>query len=232
MPAENPEQPLTPEQLRIAELEARVRNLEQENEGLKEEIKELEDEVKAEKEVSTKDHLTRVLNRRGLTEAIKTISAQRSANPEEKHNPGAILVIDIDDFKAVNDVYGHPEGDRILREAAEYLEGSVRGGDLVARIGGEEFAIVFYGADGQRIYNKFFDKENSRSRIGFKTELGGIKYHVVTFSGGVTTFQPEENINNLDAVISRADTALYASKRTGKDRITIFVEDAEKNSNS
>jgi diguanylate cyclase (GGDEF)-like protein len=223
MSLEIPEQQVTPEQ--------KINTLEEDIKTLREKIEALEQENKELMEVALKDPLTGTFNRRGLNETTKMIFAQRNENDlEGERKPIAVLMLDIDDFKAVNDIYGHAEGDRILRETADFLRTCVRGSDIIARTGGEEFAIVFYKAEDQDIFNKFFDKNEGRARIGFDTELGGIKNHRVTMSGGVTMFQPDEDIKDLDNVISRADTALYASKSAGKDNIAIFTKDLDKKS--
>jgi diguanylate cyclase (GGDEF)-like protein len=206
----NEAQPLSPEQETIARLEEKIANLEKENAELKEENKRME-------ELATRDPLTNTLNRRGFKEAAGIHLGDREKKPL------GVLALDIDNFKYINDIYGHAEGDRILREAADFLKGHVRGSDIVARIGGEEFAIIYYGIDDQDVFNKFFDTAEKRSRVGFQTNLGGVRTHI-SFSGGITMFKPEENIENLDDALSRADTALYTSKNTGRDRLTLFTE--------
>ena len=128
---------------------------------------------------------------------------------------------------------GHTGGDRVLQKAADFLKDTVRGSDIVARTGGEEFVIIFNNANAQDIYNKFFDNGEGHPRLGFITELDGEKIPI-NFSGGISMFGPDETVDDLDIVISRADVALYAAKEDektndgivrGRDRILIYSEE-------
>jgi diguanylate cyclase (GGDEF)-like protein len=219
----------TPEQKRIAELEKENMTLRQRNEALTAENETLKGEKEAERKekeelrnVATKDPLTLIFNRRGLKEAAALAFAQRNeGGPEkrEKVKPITVLTVDIDNFKIINDAFGgHSEGDRILKEVADFLQGIIRQSDILARTGGEEFTIVFNNATEQDIYNKFFDPATGRSRLIFKTDLKGEgEKHPIELSGGITMLGPDESIENLDAVIDRADKALYRAKEDEKD---------------
>ena len=226
MPLENPEQQEYSEKERILQLEEEVKKLRVENEQLR--------------EAATTDQLTNIFNRRGLEVAAKALFEQRKRSQKNSENgeqrkPIGVLALDIDNFKIVNDAFkeGHPGGDRILWEAADFLKGTVRGSDIVARTGGEEFVIVFNNADAQDIYNKFFDHSEGRSRLSFVVELDGEKIPI-NFSGGISMFGPDETINDLDIVLSRADAALYVAKEDektkggvirGRDRMLVYNEE-------
>lgn len=225
MSAENPQERLTPDQERIIQLEEENKALREENEKLR--------------EVATIDPLTNALNRRGLKEAARAVFEQqkREGSREKKEKPIGVLVLDIDNFKIINDAFkeGHAGGDRILQNAAAFLKDSVRGSDIVARVGGEEFAIVFNNADAQDIYNKFFDNAAGRARLGFIVELDGEQIPI-NFSGGISMFEPGETISDLDTILQRADKALYKAKEDekteegvtrGRDRILMFTKEME-----
>ncbi len=223
MSLENPQEQLIPDQERIIRLEEEIRALRAENEKLR--------------EAATTDPLTNALNRRGLKEAAKIAFAQRREGDEEKKKkPVGVLVLDIDNFKIINDAFkeGHSGGDRILQEAVAFLKNAVRGSDIVARIGGEEFAIVFNNANTQDIYDKF-SKSTGRARLGFIATLDGEEIPI-NFSGGISMLEPHETIDDLEVVLQRADKALYRAKEDekteggitrGRDRILIYNKEME-----
>ena len=124
------------------------------------------------------------------------------------HKPIAVLMIDVDHFKRINDGYGHAAGNHVLKEIVNRIT-SVRPSDLVARMGGEEFAVVMPETDldaGHRI------AERRRSRIA-GTRVEDV---AVTVSIGAAVVDPEEE---LDAALRRADAALYQAKRAGRNRV-------------
>jgi diguanylate cyclase len=226
MSLENPENQEYSDKEKILQLEEKVKKLRVENEQLR--------------EAATTDQLTKILNRRGLEAATKDLFAQRRRSRENRENgeqrkPIGVLALDIDNFKIVNDAFteGHAGGDRILREAADFLKDTIRGSDIVARMGGEEFVIIFNNANAQDIYNKFFDHSEGRSRLSFVAELDGEKIPI-NFSGGISVFGPDETINDLDIVLSRADVALFVAKEDektkdgimrGRDRVLVYSEE-------
>lgn len=158
------------------------------------------------------DPLTGALNRRGL-EAVADRCIAATEEPETLH----LLALDIDHFKAVNDTYGHPAGDVALRAVADRVAAHLREGDWLARVGGEEFAVLLHG--GPRVAEVVAE----RIRVGVAAEpvdcleaggpLGGL---TLTVSLGVATFIPGET---LHAALRRADAALYAAKRGGRNRV-------------
>jgi diguanylate cyclase len=160
------------------------------------------------------DSLTGLLNRRGLDERLAALSeaaCRRAA-------PLSLVLADIDHFKRVNDNYGHVFGDRVIRMVGEALKAAVKGRDIVARFGGEEFAILLIDTPviGARTAAEQMRDHVSRARIrrlSTEENVGNI-----TVSLGVTAYRPGESIGDF---IHRADTALYASKEAGRNRVTV-----------
>jgi len=166
------------------------------------------------------DGLTGVSNRRAFDEVLRSEFARGIRDGR----PLALLLIDVDHFKAFNDAYGHPEGDQCLRAVARVLTGALRRrGDRVARIGGEEFAVILPDTDtagamamAERIRSAVRDL-----RIRHRRSTGGL----VTVSVGVALSSGADGPADVEVLVARADTALYAAKAAGRDRI--MLSDAE-----
>ncbi len=156
------------------------------------------------KELSIRDPLTGLMNRTGVQEGIER---KIGTFPAHKY---AFAVLDIDFFKSANDEYGHLFGDRVLSEMAERLIHSTRAGDLCARIGGDEFLIVFeYNTDIQPIIARVF-----------KALCGKVDDFELTVSMGVVEMtDASESYRDL---FRKADIALYVSKRSGRAQYTFF----------
>lgn len=215
----------------LEDLRAKIEELKAENLELRTENERLRQENKRLEELSTYDPLTGILNRRGGREIMDLIingdSYQLSEGKEKRREKKprrktSFLMLDIDNFKGINDTYGHEIGDLVLKKVAEFLKNSTRKQDVVSRWGGEEFLLAFHG-DAQSVINKFFDpkyratdkaKKESQISLDVETEKGTIK---ITLSGGVTDYQSGED---LDGAIKRADEALYESKDKGRNMIT------------
>ncbi len=201
----------SPEEMgrKIEELEAKVRELEEKNAQLE--------------KLSTHDPLTGILNRRGGREEIELIAAGLERGEDKSRRKFSILLADIDDFKAINDIYGHDIGDLVLKSVADFLKKETRKSDVVARWGGEEFLLAFQGSDAQNVIDKFFNKAEKKSQISLtvKTEKGDVQ---VTLSGGSVDYLPGDN---LDKAADKADQALYKAKEAGKNRIVKFGEAKE-----
>ncbi len=178
---------------------------------LSERVVELESELRRlSGEVST-DQLTQVANRRGLIQAFETARARL----ERDGQPLSIGLLDIDNFKRLNDELGHSVGDVALRSLAGAVAESLRPDDKVARFGGEEFVVLLPATpveDGQQILTRL---QRSLSGGLFMHESRSV---LVTFSAGVTMYRSGET---LEQVLERADQALYEAKRTGKNRTCI-----------
>ena len=124
-----------------------------------------------------------------------------------------MIVADLDDFKNVNDRFGHQAGDEVLRSFAEVLQGRIRGIDLAARLGGEEFAILLPETDAAGAEAL---AENLRLAVANLAVPIGDEQIRVTASFGVAAF-PESH--SADDLMTAADLALYSAKRHGKDRV-------------
>jgi diguanylate cyclase (GGDEF)-like protein len=155
------------------------------------------------------DALTGALNRLGLEEAW----AREASRTERAGEPLSLVVLDLDDFKRLNDERGHAAGDRALVLLADLARAVLRSGDGVARLGGEEFALLLSGVDAARA--ACVASRLAQALAGGSAGLGGPAGRL-TFSAGVAVREPGER---LPRAIERADRALYAAKRLGKDRI-------------
>ncbi|OCC15296.1 diguanylate cyclase/phosphodiesterase (GGDEF & EAL domains) with PAS/PAC sensor(s) [Dissulfuribacter thermophilus] len=160
------------------------------------------------------DPLTGLLNRHALiTDLAREISRARRYN-----YPLSLMMIDVDDFKDINDSYGHITGDKVLQKLAEIFESSVRETDLVYRYGGEEFVIVCPHTDCDSAINLAERLRRKIRRYRFVPEDTS-KTISVSVSIGVTQVDDNEDVETL---IKRADEALYSSKISGKDQTTKY----------
>ena len=160
------------------------------------------------------DPLTGLYNRRYATQHMQRI-IERSG---ESGLPYAVIMMDLDRFKSVNDTHGHEAGDRVLKEFARRLQENLRGIDLVARLGGEEFLVVLPDTGPSEVE---FAAERLRKAIDRQNfEIGNNKEIPVTVSIGVAFGGP--NDKTPDVLIQQADTALYESKTSGRNRVSYF----------
>lgn len=172
-------------------------------------VKQLEKELLTVSTLVQKDPLTHALNRRGLEEAFRI----EIARAQRYQTPLTLAMVDLDNFKALNDSLGHLAGDRALVHLLAVMQAALRPTDVVARLGGEEFALMFSATD-------LDDAVAAIERVQAELKARPFEHdgasRVITFSGGVTRWVPGET---LEHAIERADAAMYRAKRAGKDRI-------------
>jgi diguanylate cyclase (GGDEF)-like protein len=162
------------------------------------------------KRLAARDGLTQLYNRRAFDERL----AKARAREERQGGRFAVLLLDVDHFKKLNDTFGHPAGDAALKHTARVLENHLRQGDEAARYGGEEFAVILPGADAAGALPL---AERVRGAIeGSHLVFEGARL-AVTVSVGVAAW-PEDG-RELEGLLAAADRALYAAKQEGRNRV-------------
>ncbi len=165
------------------------------------------------KELAVRDPLTGILNRRRFDELLE-FEVRRGTRAR---HPFAMLMVDLDHFKRVNDTYGHPAGDRVLKAIAEHLKAKLRSTDIVARFGGEEFAILLLDTDRTMAYQTALKLCESIRALPIHVDDDDTGIEQVTASIGVATF-PHDAATTAD-IIEAADRALYVAKNSGRDQV-------------
>jgi diguanylate cyclase (GGDEF)-like protein len=164
---------------------------------------------------SIRDGLTNLFNRHFLEIALER-ELQRSARSGE---PLALLMLDVDHFKAFNDLFGHEAGDLVLRELAGCLQAAVRAEDIVCRYGGEEFVILLPEIPRERAMEA---AERLRQRVStMRPELRGEPLRPISISVGLATY-PDLASDAVD-LLRMADRALYQAKRAGRNQVHIMA---------
>lgn len=164
------------------------------------------------REIAVKDELTGLLNRRGFSEqgAAAFAAAQRSDQPV------SVIMTDIDRFKFINDEYGHATGDTALEHFANILNTGRRSNDILARVGGEEFALVVPGTE---LRAATLIADELRAKIDSQPMLLNGDDLPMTASFGVATMSANDTC--MTDIIVRADRALYRSKRAGRNQVDL-----------
>jgi diguanylate cyclase len=195
----------------VQQTQSRLQHEHRVADGLTQRVSELEGEMRRLSDEVSTDQLTQIANRRGLLQAFDAERARLDRS-------GATLsvgLLDIDNFKRLNDELGHNAGDEALKALAATVSKTLRPTDHVARYGGEEFVVLLPETpleEGQQILSRLQ-----------RSLTGGLFMHehkqvFVTFSAGVTSYRPGERIEDA---LERADQALYEAKRTGKNRTCV-----------
>ena len=170
-------------------------------------------------EAAITDPLTGLFNRRYAMPHLSRLSAQSRKDGRQF----AIMVLDLDHFKSINDTYGHKVGDEVLRQTASRLQGNLRAVDLLARIGGEEFLVAIPNSD---VFHARTAAEQLRKLIsGAPFFVGPDQQEVrVTMSVGVSLSDGQEAtdvVDDLGELVSAADVALYAAKTGGRNKVSL-----------
>jgi diguanylate cyclase len=195
------------EQIRLLEYNGRAERMRTRIANLEREAQELHSKLDMEKHGARLDPLTGVANRKSFDERF----AQEIARRARGGDPAGLLLWDIDNFKVINDSYGHRAGDRVLQSVAGCFTAALRSTDFVARIGGEEFAVLLSGlelAEAVSVANQV------------RTAVEGLRFHFretpvrVTVSCGITELHPDDS---FEAAFDRVDAALYRAKHGGKN---------------
>jgi diguanylate cyclase (GGDEF)-like protein len=168
------------------------------------------------RESTLRDAMTGLHNRRFLQEYTETLIA----STQRRKSQVAILMLDLDYFKMVNDTYGHEAGDTVLKELAKVLMQSVRSSDVVIRYGGEEFLIILQDTDGE---GAEIASEKIRAAVeALKVQLTGTMLQK-TISIGIAVFPTD--CDTFWQTVKYADVALYRAKETGRNRVVRFTPD-------
>ncbi len=162
------------------------------------------DLLESERQRSRVDELTGVLNSRAFYEVM----SRELERVRRTRRPLSVAYVDLDDFKAMNDRYGHAAGDELLRTFARCAKESVRALDTVARLGGDEFAILLPETDSEGALGAI---------TRFRERTSAIDGAPIGYSIGVVTCD-DDRPTSVDSVIQRADTLMYSAKRLGKNR--------------
>lgn len=179
-------------------------------------IRELEAQLVQAGEKVREDQLTGTLNRRGLDEAFDREIAIRNRSGR----PLAVALLDVDNFKVLNDTYGHQAGDGALIHLTRVIRQTMRPNDSVARFGGEEFLILLPDSTADDAAQAMVRLQRSLTKHFF---LHDSEHLLITFSAGVTEHAPDEKQSE---VIGRADKALYRAKAAGKNRVITVLRDS------
>lgn len=169
-----------------------------ENEALTEQLRRLADT----------DPLTGVGNRRRFLDALQ----REIDDVRARGHPAALALLDLDHFKVVNDLHGHPAGDAVLRAFTELVDSELGPTDQLARLGGEEFGVLLPGCSGVAARARL---ERIRSRVGTELRVGP---GTITVSVGIVGLRLDDD---AVSVVQRADAALYRAKHDGRDRVVL-----------
>lgn len=164
--------------------------------------------------MTRQDGLTGLYNRRYLDLRLE----EELKRYQRSRRTFSLMMLDIDNFKLVNDKYGHPFGDLVLKDLGAVCSGIIRGSDIAARFGGEEFAVVLLDtpSDGAEIFAERIRRKIEKMVV---TNDEGVSLSVTISIGAATV---SEDLDSVALLLESADKALYASKKSGKNCVTIY----------
>ena len=169
------------------------------------------------------DSLTKLPNRLSIVKKFIEMKSEADADGRQM----AVVYMDGDDFKQVNDQYGHDVGDEFIYRFAQSIQDSIRKQDIVARVGGDEFIIALAGLDSAQTEEQIQHiVERIRKGLATGWEISGIHFSP-TATMGVSTY-PKQG-ETLDELVTKADQALYLAKRTGKNGLLFYADEGLEN---
>jgi diguanylate cyclase len=175
----------------------------------------LQQSLEETREEAALDGLTGISNRRTFERTLQQWMAERKSSGRTF----VLAILDLDNFKSINDTRGHQVGDRVLLCAARFFGKSIRQNDFLARFGGEEFVILVDGLNASQAHAKFTEMLQRLAASSYDYEIaGGVASISFTASCGVAECGSEES---GDSLLKRADEALYEAKKTGKNRAVV-----------
>ncbi|MDD4172190.1 MAG: histidine kinase N-terminal 7TM domain-containing protein [Syntrophomonas sp.] len=159
---------------------------------------------------SIRDHLTGLYNRRYMAETMKLemFKAQRTGDPL------SIIMVDVDNYKGINDLYGHTRGDQVLFQVSQLFQENIRNGDIACRYGGDEFILVLPGAPLEIAFARAELIRQAAKNMVVKLDESGEQ--LMTLSMGVATYP--DHASTVESLVQAADSALYAAKQAGRDQ--------------
>jgi diguanylate cyclase (GGDEF)-like protein len=166
------------------------------------------------RDAASRDALTGALNRGGIMCAAEEVLAAR----RRRGRSIGFIILDIDHFKQVNDRFGHPAGDAVLKETVRRLSGALRARDQLGRLGGEEFLVIISGADA-----KAAGRTAERLRLALAASPFDLAGETATVTASFGVAMADRAGDRADAVIAAADCALYAAKKGGRNRVEFAV---------
>ena len=183
------------------------------------ELESVKSKLEEYKKLADTDPLTQIWNRRAFDRRLTEVYASKSGVMFS-----ALILVDIDRFKDINDRYGHPVGDKIIQIVASIFRGTVREDMFVARTGGEEFALIVEGRTDAAAFDLAERIRQTIENTPFVNNQNGVRYGTVTVSMGICMASEADSPDDLYA---KADRALYRSKLGGRNRVTAHAAAAE-----
>ncbi|MBI4754653.1 MAG: diguanylate cyclase [Betaproteobacteria bacterium] len=196
-------------QVRVESSHSDMQGLRQRVNEADEQIRTLQNQLAQASELVRVDHLTGTLNRKGMDEAME----REMGRARRRGAPLSVAILDVDNFKQLNDTHGHLVGDEALVHLANVVRKALRGQDSVSRYGGEEFVILLPDTELANAVTVLIRLQRELTKTYFMREQNRV---LITFSAGVTQMVSDET---KEASLARADGAMYQAKRAGKNRV-------------